>query len=492
MRRSPFVALASLLVAAIALAPLAVLAARGAAHLANAGNLLTPTLLTLFMGAGGSALAVATGAVLAWLGFRARLHQHWDALVSPAYLIPPFAGGLGWLFALEPFGVRPYGIGGMLLAFTALYSPLAYLLLRAAMESKLPPLVAASTVHGVTGPRLLRVIVSPLGSALGAALVIVYLAIAGNYGIPQVLGAPAGANTLPSIAYARLLSPVRADPLGDAAAAGLMLALVSLPIIALPAARGFGATRQPLRATRKMPARAAFVVFALVAFGIPVFGLAHRALLAPYGGAWQPAFAQAWSLPLVRSGLSTSLALALTTAVVLGGLTLCAAPFSRAMVLAHRVLDVNYVLPGTLLGVGLILLLGRSPLYATPAILLVAYLLHFAPLVARSVEAGLDGGVERAVLVASVHGVSRLRAWGQIGAPLLRPYVVAGMFLVLPLAFSELTLSALLYAPGAETLGVATLSELNGGAYHEAAALGLIALAFSLLALALPRRDLGL
>jgi iron(III) transport system permease protein len=61
-----------------------------------------------------------------------------------------------------------------------------------------------------------------------------------------------------------------------------------------------------------------------------------------------------------------------------------------------------------------------------------------------------------------------------VGFPLLRPQALGGFLGIFPLALSEITLSALLYAPGAETVGVAVLGALNGGLYREAAAIGLL------------------
>ncbi|RIH86452.1 2-aminoethylphosphonate ABC transport system, membrane component PhnV [Meiothermus luteus] len=90
--------------------------------------------------------------------------------------------------------------------------------------------------------------------------------------------------------------------------------------------------------------------------------------------------------------------------------------------------------------------------------------------------------------VGRLFGLGLGRAWFRIGYPLLWPYLAAGVFLVMPLALAELTLSALLYAPGAETLGVAVLSALNGGLFREAAAIGLLLMILSLLILLLPRR----
>jgi iron(III) transport system permease protein len=214
------------------------------------------------------------------------------------------------------------------------------------------------------------------------------------------------------------------------------------------------------------------------------WGLLREALLNPYTGALEPAFGAALELPLVRRGLANSLLLALGAASSLLLLALLLRPFPGVLARARALLDLHYTLPGTLLGLGLILLLAPTPLYATVWLLLLAYLLHFASLALRSLEAGVR--VESGVAAARVHGLSFPRAWLRVGYPLLLPQAQGAFALVFPLALSEITLSALLYAPGAETVGVAVLGALNGGLYREAAAVGLLLALLSTVALLTP------
>jgi iron(III) transport system permease protein len=478
------------LLALVALSPLVALLVRGAREIGSLSGLLPTTLVTLGLALAGTALSLLAGGGLAWLAFRAGLGTRWDLAVLPAYLLPSFVAALGWIFALEPLRVRPYGPIWILAVWTATYAPLAYLLVRPALERTIPRLALASWIHGIHGIRSLRTLLPPLFLPLGSVAGIIYLALLGNFGVPQILGAPVGTATLATAAYARLLSPVRSDPLGDAAAVGLILAVLSVPALGGRLRQAELGSLQALPRAHPLAARLCLLAFGCVAFGIPLIGLLRVALFNPYTGAFAPQFAAAFSYPLVRSGIVHSFALATLAALILLAGATALAPFGGALRLLRRSLDPNYLLPGTMLGLGLIFLLARTPLYATPLILLLAYALHFAPLALRSVEAGA-GGIDALVFAARVHGVSAPRAWARIGFPLLRPYLGAAAFMIFPLAFSELTLSALLYAPGSETLGVAVLSALNDGLYGQGAALGLLALAVALTALILPRRVTG-
>jgi iron(III) transport system permease protein len=468
--------------------PLLVLAWRGLGDVAILPRVLDVAGVSLLRAWRGRSLSGGGGGGLAWLAFRARLHPGWDALLLPAYLVPPFVGALGFLYALQLVGLQPYGVGGILLAWTAHYAPVAYLLLRPALESKLAPLLVACEVHGVTGWRRVRALLPPLVPALIAAVGALYLTLLGNFGVPAVLGLPAQVYTLPTLAYARLFSPASPDPLGEAAAIGLLLGLLAVPALLLSSQPSGEPSPRLLRPRLVWVARMGFGLFALVAVLFPLVGLLRRALFNTFTGAFQPAFWAAWELPLVRQGLANSLLLALLATGLLLLLGLLMAPQRGAMKRLRQVLDMHYLLPGTLLAIGLILLLAPTPLYATPWILLLAYLLNFAALMLRSIEAGLEAGIERLVEVGRLFGLRQGWAWWKIGFPLLRPYLAAGVFLVLPLCLAELTLSAMLYAPGSETLGVAVLSALNGGLFREAAAIGLMLMALSLLLLLVPRR----
>ncbi len=473
MRLSPWLLALGLLL------PLGVLLLRGAPRFPQTLRDGDVVLLSLALSGTGTLLALGLGLALAFLGLLGGVGRGLEGLLLLSYLVPPFVTGMGLLFSLQALGVKAYGVEGILLAWTLHYTPLAYLLLRPGARATLP-LLAAAQVHGVTGLRRLRLLLPPLLPSLGAAGGALYLALLGNFGVPAVLGIPERIYLLPTLAYTRLTSPLSQDPLGEAAALGLWLALLALPALLVVRGTPLEAQEPPPLPQRPL-LRLLFGLYAAMSLGTVLIGLLREALLNPYTGAVDPAFGEALALPLVRRGLWNSLLLALTATGLLLLLALLLRPFPEALRRVRGVLDLHYLMPGTLLGVGLILLLAPTPLYATPWLLLLAYLLNFAALALRALEG--SPGVEGAVRAGQVHGLSPVRAWLRLGYPLLLPSAFAGGFLILPLALSEVTLSALLYAPGAETVGVAVLSALNGGLYREAAAIGLLLLGLAALAL---------
>ena len=139
--------------------------------------------------------------------------------------------------------------------------------------------------------------------------------------------------------------------------------------------------------------------------------------------------------------------------------------------------ELPYALPGVVLAIACILLFLKPlpllgfGLYNTVWIILVAYLMRFLILVLRPVVGAyqqLDRSYEEAAQMAGARFAFRQRT---IALPMVAPAAAAGALIVFLTAFNELTVSALLWSSGAETLGVAVFSLEQGGDSTYAAAL---------------------
>jgi iron(III) transport system permease protein len=153
---------------------------------------------------------------------------------------------------------------------------------------------------------------------------------------------------------------------------------------------------------------------------------------------------------------------------------------SRLLRVLNLVTEMPYALPGVVLAIAAILVflkplpvLGLS-LYNTVWIILFGYLARFLVLGLRPVIGGyyqLDRTLEEAAQIA---GARLLRRLTTIILPLVAPMATAGALLVFLTAFNELTVSALLWSSGAETLGVVVFSFQQGGDSTYAAALAML------------------
>jgi iron(III) transport system permease protein len=110
----------------------------------------------------------------------------------------------------------------------------------------------------------------------------------------------------------------------------------------------------------------------------------------------------------------------------------------------------------------------------------VAYLARFLTLSLRPVMSAylqIDRALEEAARVSGAAFGFRLRT---VVVPLLAPAATAGAMLVFLVAFSELTVSALLWSSGSETLGVVVWSLEQAGDSVSAAAVSVLAIAATL------------
>ena len=152
----------------------------------------------------------------------------------------------------------------------------------------------------------------------------------------------------------------------------------------------------------------------------------------------------------------------------------------RLLRAVNIVTEVPYAVPGVVLAIAAILMflkplpvLGLS-LYNTIWIILFCYLARFLVLGLRPVMSGyhqLDRTLEEAAQIVGARLVRRLLT---IILPLVAPAAAAGALLVFLTAFNELTVSALLWSTGSETLGVVFFSFQQGGDSNYAAALGVL------------------
>lgn len=438
-------------------------------------------------------------------------------------MIPPQIVALSWIHLtgsgsplLKPLGLAPppgtpnpvYSSAGMILVMGIEHAPLVFLALRAALRAVPRDLVEAAQASGARRGRILRTIVLPLSlPGLAAGLALAFVAALGNFGVPALLGIPAGIPVLPTLIYRRLSGfgpsvlpevAVLAVLIGAIACVGIAAQMAlqaridarviggSAPTAVLP----LGRMRRPMEAL-------CWAVVALV-LAAPLAALVSTSLIRVYGLPLGPEtatlahYATVLGLDQVGRAFANSLALSGIAAVVL---TLAAIPLAHAMVggsggqgsrmarVVGVLIELPNAVPGVVLAIGCILvflkplpMLGVS-LYGTLGIILIAYLARFLSLALRPAQAAcvaLDPAMEEA---ARACGAGRLRRLRTIVAPLVAPAAMAGGVLVFLTAFNELTVSILLWSQGRETLGVVLYALEEGGSPTLAAALSTITIA---------------
>lgn len=418
------------------------------------------------------------------------------------------------------------GRGGIALVMALHHAPLVAITLWSGLRSVPQSLIEAAQMEGA-GPHTIvaRILLPVLRPQLVAAALLAFVAGVGNFGIPALLGLPVNYLTLPTLIYRRLSSFGPAG-LPDAAALSILVALVAgLGIVAgMLATRRAGGKieiERPLQPfwqlgrTRPFVAAGLWLLLALK-LGLPFLALLGEALTPALGVAlsWQSLTFDKFAEVLIRQDVTmrafrNSFLFAGSAALILALVSIAFAyALERRMGRLRRavevVIELPYALPGVVLAIACILmflkplpLLGVS-IYATPFIILFAYLARFLPLALKAPLAAMAQIEAHHEEAARLDGVTLWQMLRFIVAPILAPAAMVSALMVFLVAFNELTVSALLWSSGTETLGVVLFSLKEAGLAGEAAAIAISAsavilaamLALDLLAKRLPQNVL--
>jgi iron(III) transport system permease protein len=502
-----------------ALAPGGVLAPDAAIDQITSRAGLRATLATVETATISSGIALALGAMLALVlavtDVRGRQRLTFlfvlSMLISPQVVAVAFlslAGPASPLLntlglAPAPGSVNPLlGRGGVSLVLGLHHAPLVFIILAAGLKRIPLSLVEAARIDRASPWTITRTILLPLlRPHLTNAALLAFVAGVGNFGIAAVLGLPVNFVTLPTLIYRRL-SSFGPTIIGDIAALGTLVAVIAgLGVIAGRIVARYAnawledeARLEPFWSLGqwRLPIEVLLWLLMAVVLFLPALGLAAAALVPSFGVPLSTStitldnFAEV----ILRQQVTTrafcnSLVFSAGSALVLACLAVpMAYVLTRGGPRLSRLLlvliEMPYALPGVVLAVALILLflkplplLGVS-LYATPWIILLAYLARFLPVALKPALAAMEQLNPAQEEAAALDGARLARRLCDIVAPSLLPSVAAGGLLVFLLAFSELTVSSLLWSTGTETVGVVLFGLEEAGLASQAAAVGMI------------------
>jgi iron(III) transport system permease protein len=136
-----------------------------------------------------------------------------------------------------------------------------------------------------------------------------------------------------------------------------------------------------------------------------------------------------------------------------------------------RFCQVGYAIPGVVIALSLVLLVNRFLpfLYATPLVLVVAYVLRHMPQAVRSSEAAFGSLAPSFEEAARSLGRTPLQAFYQVTLRLVLPGLLAGGALVFLTSLKELPATLLLRPAGFDTLAVRVWIWAVDGLYTQAA-----------------------
>lgn len=426
-------------------------------------------------------------------------------------MIAPQVTALSWLHLFGPSstllgmaGMAPppgtpnpmLGRNGIILLYAVQHAPIVFITLRAGLSRIPRDLVEAARASGARPLSVLWTIVLPVVRPyIVAAAALAFVSGVGNFGIPALLGMPVNYLTLPTLIY-QDLSSFGPGVLPQIAALSVLVGVLALAGVACQSLALRGAAH---RLTAGTPARFELGRYRLLLAGLgwlvigfilvlPAGALLATSLVPSFGVPldWQTITASNYAEVLARQASTVrafrnSLLFAGAAALILAiGVIPVTAVLERLgrrwQRLLGGVIDLPYAVPGVVLAIACILLFLRplplvGSLYATASIVVVAYVTRFFTLALKPVATAV-GQISRDLdEAAAVSGAGSLRRLATITAPLAAPAAVAGGLLVFMSAFNELTVSALLWSSGNETLGVVLFSLEEAGLGTQAAAI---------------------
>jgi iron(III) transport system permease protein len=421
-----------------------------------------------------------------------------------ALLSPPFIGAYSWVVlfgrsglvtrGIESLGghVPPiYGYRGILLAFVVQYFPLVFLLVSGALAAVDQSLEDAALSLG-SRPRqaFFRVVLPVILPSLTAGALLVFMATMADFGTPMVLGE--GLRTLPTLMYGEFINELGGNPT-MASTLGSLLILINTA--ALMGQRYFAFRKayhvvclRPLAPRR--PSRGRLALAAAAVYGVVLLALvpALTILVSSFMPTRGPVMYLGLSLQsyatvlhlvpraLANTFMLTALAVLLDVALgVLLAYCLARRP-SRAHALLDALIMLAYAIPGTVVGVGLILVYNHPPIVLTGTwiILVVSYFIRHLPYPVRAATAmlqQLDVRVEEASVSL---GVPPFRTFWRVTVPLMFPAIVSGATLAWITTIGELSSTILLYSGPWATTSVVIFTQVFSNHFGTASALASI------------------
>ena len=451
-------------------------------------------------------LAVIIGTVLAYFMtlYRVRFKGAVEICIIISLLSPPFIGAYSWILIggrsgiltrwLADFGINfpsIYGFAGILLVLTLKLYPFIYLYVAGAMKNIDSALIEAAESLGCSGIRKVVTIIIPLitPTILAGALMVFMNAMA-DFGTPMLIGE--GFNVMPVMIYSEFINEV-GDQANFAAAMAAIMVLITSTIFML---QKYVVNRKSFTMSSLRPLQTGALhgwqdalmhicIYGLVALSmIPQLVVVYTSFLQTNGSV----FVDGYSLDSYRTifenlGTAVTNTYAFSTAamamIVFLGMTVAYLTTRRKSWLTDCIDTLTmfpYIIPGSVLGITLLLAFNEEPmlLSGTALIIIISLVIRRLPYTLRSSSAilyQLSPSMEEASISL---GASPLRTFFKVTAVMMLPGVISGAIISWITAINELSSSVILFTGATKTMSVAIYTEVIRASYGTAAALSTI------------------
>ena len=494
-----------------------------------------PLLLNSFVfGLGASGLSVIFALSLAWITIRtnAPFRRLFELTAIVPNILPPILVAISWVMLLNPsnglinasivnlFGVERgpfniYSIPGLIFVESLILTPLAFLIIAAAMKSMDPSLEESAKTLGSSELGVAYRITFPLmRPAILAAGTLNFVRAVESFDTPAIIALPARIEVFTTKIWREALGSFPTNH-NLAAAYGVGILTVALLFVYLyrhftsqvesfstVTGKGFRPHQIDLGSWRYVASGFAFLLLVLLVV-LPILVLLLVALLpyyhVPTWQTWQNLtlenFRYIWATSRVLKAFANSIFLALSGATICMVLASLASYITvRTKLAARGILEglvfIPWAFPGTALALGLLWAYVDFPIpiYGTLWIILIAYVTRFLPYGMRAVSSTIIQ-VHKELEEASVAcGAGFWATFRRVLIPMMRPGVMAGWIILVTIFMREFSATLFLYSPGSEPLGPLLYFLYLDGMRGRVAAIGIVISVISVVLIAIAQR----
>ncbi len=423
-------------------------------------------------------------------------------LIILSSMSAPFIGAYSWILLLgrngvltkfvasviPQFSIDIYGFKGIMLVFTLQLFPLIFLYVEGALKNVDNSLLEASENMGVKGiKRFFKVIIPLIMPTILAGALLVFMRALADFGTPMLIGE--GYRTFPVLIFEEFINEVGGND--GFASAIAMIAIVITTVFFLiqkHLSNKYAFSMSALHPMKEKSIKGLKKVMVYV-FSYAIVGLAilpqiyvlYTSFLKTQGMVFQPGYSlKSYEIAFTKLGgtLLNTVLIPLVALVIIVVLSVVIAYITvrRRNALSSGIDIVSmipYIVPGTVVGIALLVSFNKKPLLlsGTMLIMVVSLVIRRLPYTIRSSAATLQQIPMSMEEAASSLGASKIKTFVTITMPMMKTGIIAGAILSWITMISELSTAVILYTAKTQTLTVAMYTEVIRGNYGIAAAL---------------------
>ncbi|HWO42733.1 MAG TPA: iron ABC transporter permease [Candidatus Eisenbacteria bacterium] len=457
-------------------------------------------LFNSFVFAAGSALlATILAMTLAWVAIRtnAPFRRVFELTAIVPNIFPPVMLAVSWTVLLSPrtglinrvlmewfgFETAPfnlYSLGGMVFVEALITTPLAFLIISAALYSMDPALEESARVAGSSNLQVAWRITFPIvRPALLASAMLNFVRAIESFDTPAIIALPARIEVFTTKIYREAVGAFPPNQ-NLAATYGVSLLLITMAFVyfyrlmtarseryVTVSGRGFRPAIIDLGRWRYLASAVAGLILVLIVV-LPFVVLLYVSFVSyvhvPGARTWELLTLDHYqgNLSDTRTyrALKNSLFLAVSGATICMLLaTLTAWVTTKTKTVGRGAIEaltfIPWAFPGTALAIGLLwtYVYVPLPIYGTLWILLIGYVTRFMPYGLRAMTSTIVQIHDELQDASMACGAGFLSTFRRVLLPLLRPGFIAGWIILATIYLREFSTSVFLYSPGAEPIG---------------------------------------